>query len=242
MSKPYYQEGGISIYNGDCRDIAPLVRGKATVVSDPPFNVGYHYAGYRDSVSEAEYRDLCRRALMPPSIVIHYPEDVFKIAQWLGEAPAKCVAWIYNANTPRQWRMLSWFGLRPDFSLIKQPYRNPTDKRVAALIEQGNTGCDLYDWWEEQQIKNVSGEKTEHPCQMPLEVMQKAIGITQVDTVIDPFMGSGTTLVAAKNLGKSAIGIELEERYCEIAAKRLAQHVLPLNLLSSSDSLSNDRC
>lgn len=226
----------MTIYHGDCREIAPLVRGKAIVVSDPPFNVGYHYAGYKDAVSEPEYRDLCRRSLMPPSVVIHYPEDVFRIATWLGEPPAKCVAWVYNANTPRQWRMVSWFGTKPDFSLIKQPYRNPTDKRVAALIESGAAGCDLYDWWEEQQIKNVSSEKTEHPCQMPREVMQKTIGITEAALILDPFMGSGTTLLAAKNLGRAAIGIELEEKYCEIAARRLSQNVLPLSLQPSDSA------
>lgn len=228
LPSPYFSEGGISIYLGDSREILPLVRNGGVVVSDPPFNVGYHYDTYADNVEVAEYRNLLRTALTPPAVMIHYPEDSFRIATWLGEAPSKCVAWVYHANTPRQWRLISWFGLRPDFSLIRQPYRNPTDKRVSNLIKNGSQGSALYDWWQVEQIKNVSDEKTVHPCQMPLDVMSKVIGITPASLIIDPFMGSGTTLMAARKMGRQAIGIDISEAYCDAAANRLSQRALPL--------------
>lgn len=221
--KPYYESGGIVIYHGDCREILPIVRGEAVVVSDPPFNIGYKYAGYKDRVTEVAYRDLCLLALRPPSVVIHYPEDMFKISAWLGAIPSKCAAWTYNANTPRQWRMAAWFNIMPDFSLVKQPYKNQKDKRIRALMAAGSQGCNLYDWWNCQQVKNVSAEKVEHPCQMPGEVMRNVVGVTPASLIIDPFMGSGTTLIAAKRQGRTAIGIDIEERYCEVAAKRLLQ-------------------
>ena len=69
--------------------------------------------------------------------------------------------------------------------------------------------------------------ETGHPTQKPLRLMRRLIATFQGGVVLDPFMGSGTTLRAAKDLGRRAIGIEIEEKYCEIAARRLAQEVLP---------------
>lgn len=69
-----------------------------------------------------------------------------------------------------------------------------------------------------------------HPTQKPLELMAWCLNFVAPGTVLDPFMGSGTTLVAAHQLGRRAIGIELEEKYCEIAAQRLAQNVLRLDV------------
>jgi hypothetical protein len=69
-----------------------------------------------------------------------------------------------------------------------------------------------------------------HPTQKPVAVMQWCLGFVSGETILDPFMGSGTTLVACKRLGRLCVGIEIEERYCEIAAKRLAQGALPLEM------------
>jgi DNA modification methylase len=221
----FYEEPGITLYCGDCRDVLPLISG--VVVTDPPYNVGYHYLSYDDNLSAAEYAELIRMACRPPSVVIHYPEDICAISMALGLAPQKVVAWCYKSNLPRQHRSIAWWGIAPDFSRDGQQYKNPDDSRIAKRIEAGRQAR-LYDWWEEQQVKNVDSEKTEHPCQIPEAVMSRVLRITDAATVIDPFSGSGTTLVAAKNLGRRAIGIEIEPSYCEIAVKRLRQEVLPL--------------
>ena len=115
-------------------------------------------------------------------------------------------------------------GARPDFNLVRQPYKNPNDKRIKKRIAEGKTGSKLYDWWNVNQVKNVSKDKTKHPCQMPQEVMDNIIGILPDKdeiVVIDPFMGSGTTGEACRLLGRDFIGIELDEKYFKIAKNRI---------------------
>lgn len=111
---------------------------------------------------------------------------------------------------------------------IRQPYKNLNDKRIRERIANGCKGAKLYDWWNINQVKNVSKEKTQHPCQMPLEVMKRIIGILPKDAlIIDPFMGSGTTGVAVKimnheqNATRDFIGIEIDKEYFDIAKQRI---------------------
>lgn len=227
---PYFSESGITIYHGDCREIVPALDA-GLMVTDPPYNVGYHYNEYEDAIDTVDYWKFLAAALRPPFVVIHYPESLFPIAQSFG-APEKVVAWVYHANTPKQWRAVAWFGLTPDLTKDWQPYRNRSDKRIRALMAQGREAR-LYDWWEYEQVKNVSDEKTDHPCQIPSKLMQRILKVTPFDgPVIDPFCGSGTTLVAAQELGRRAIGIESSEEYCEVAANRLRQ---PSQLVLNQD-------
>lgn len=217
---PYFQIGNVTLYHGDSRELMPCFEGR-TVVTDPPYNVGYHYDSYADNLGQEEYFEMLRLTMRVPSVGIHYVESLFSLSWLLEEIPEKVVAWVYNANTPRQWRAIAWFGtMAPDFSKCGQPYKNPTDRRIQALINQGKQAR-LYDWWNISQVKNVSEEKTEHPCQIPFEVMRRILEITPDVSIADPFAGSGTTLAAAYVAERNAIGIEQDERYCEIIARRL---------------------
>lgn len=221
-----YDHAGISIYHGDAR--VELAGMDGLTVTDPPYNVGYGYDEHDDSLPLDEYHALVEALIKPPCVVIHYPEAMFEVATQLGMHPTKTVAWVYNANTPRQWRMVAWFGVTPDLSLGGQDYKNPTDKRVAKLIDAGKQAR-LYDWWEMQQVKNVSDEKTEHPCQIPIALMRRILAVTPYDgVIIDPFMGSGTTLRAAKDMGRKAVGADISRAYCDIAIGRMGQETLAL--------------
>ena len=198
------------------------------IVTDPPFNIGYHYHKYRDNLKETEYLNLLKGVLggVKSKVVIHYPEFLYKIALQIEEAPTKVVSWVYNSNTARQHRDIAFFGIKPIFSQVLQEYKNLNDKRIQKRIAEGKLGAKIYDWWNVNQVKNVSKEKTSHPCQMPLEVMTNIIGVLPKKEdmiVVDPFMGSGTTGVACEKYGISFIGIDIDENYCDIAEKRIMQ-------------------
>lgn len=214
------------LYLGDCLDILPAALKeikKPVIVTDPPFNISYHYGKYKDNLPEKEYYEWLKKIFsFCPFVVIHYAESLFKIAHTTGIMPEKVCSWVYNSNTAKQHREIAYFGIKPNFNLVKQPYKNLNDKRIKERIAKGQIGCKLYDWWNINQVKNISKEKTEHPCQMPLEVMKNIVGIIPPEyTIIDPFMGSGTTGVACKKLNRNFIGIELDEKYFNIAKERI---------------------
>lgn len=216
------------LLNADCREAIQSILQKNSnviVVSDPPFNVGYHYNKYSDKMKDAEYYEMLALLFgQTPSVVIHYPEALHRLSCEMGKCPERIVSWVYNSNTLRQHRDIAFYDVKPDFNAVRQPYKNPKDKRIQKRIAEGKTGAKLYDWWNINQVKNISKEKTIHPCQMPLEVMKNIIGILPPDTIIvDPFMGSGTTGVACAELGRKFIGIEMDADYFHVAEQRIAE-------------------
>ncbi len=210
----------IQIINKDFRDcIVP----KGLTITDPPYNQGYHYNGYKDRISEDDYIDLLSK-IPTPCVIIHYPEETINL---LPKAiKVKCeqvVCWVYNSNTGKQSRLISWWGCKPDFRKVRQPYKNLNDKRIQKRIAEGKTGAKLYDWWNINQVKNVSKEKTEHPCQIPEELISKIIKTTAKENqiIIDVFAGSGTTSKVAYDLGYDTISYEIDNKYCKIINKRI---------------------
>lgn len=214
------------LIHGDClEELKKLDLSNAIIVSDPPFNMGYHYNTYSDNMPEDEYyKWIAEIFSLCPSVVIHYPEALHRLSVEMGKAPKRVVSWVYNSNTAKQHRDIAFYDIVPDFNKVKQPYKNLKDKRIQERISRGLTGCKLYDWWNVNQVKNVSKDKTEHPCQMPLEVMLNIIGILPEMTIIDPFCGSGTTGVACKELGRDFIGIEIDDTYFNIASNRIENY------------------
>jgi DNA modification methylase len=191
-------------------------------ITDPPYNQNYHYGQYKDNLKINEYIKLLSY-IKKPCIIIHYPEETINLLPLIFGKCDQVVSWVYNSNTGKQSRLISWWGCKPDFNKYTQPYKNPNDKRIKKLIDKGKTGAKLYDWWEINQVKNVSKEKTNHPCQIPEEIIKRIILTTcnKNDTIIDPFSGSGTTLKVAKELGYKYIGYEIDCNYIDIINKRL---------------------
>lgn len=215
-----FNMGEWELINGDfrCYNIP-----KGIVVTDPPYNQGYHYNNYGDKLSEEEYINLLSK-IPTPCVIIHYPEETINLLpKAIKDKCEQVVCWAYNSNTGKQSRLISWWGCKPDFRKVRQEYKNLKDKRIQKRISEGKTGAKLYDWWEINQVKNVSKEKTEHPCQIPEEVIRRIILTTANpdDLIIDVFAGSGTTAKVAKKLGYNSLSYEIDESYCDIIRNRM---------------------
>jgi len=207
------------IIHGDFRnEIIP----NGLTITDPPYNQGYGYKSYKDRLKIKEYIELLSE-IPKPCVIIHYPEETINILPLAMGVPCEqVVTWVYNSNTGKQSRSISWWGCKPDFRKVLQPYKNLKDKRIIERIANGKSGGKLYDWWEINQVKNVSKEKTEHPCQIPEELIKRIILTTaKIDQIIiDLFAGSGTTLKVAQDLGYESRGYEIDLDYVNIIKKR----------------------
>tara|TARA_B100000963_G_scaffold281489_1_gene250000 strand:- start:2458 stop:3192 length:735 start_codon:yes stop_codon:yes gene_type:complete len=201
---------------------------KVLYVTDPPYNIGYHYHQYEDNMTISGYTQMLSE-IPSPRIIIHYPEPTINILPFaFKESCEKVVQWCYNSNTQRNHRSISFWGIKPDFNRVLQPPKDPNDKRVQKIMKKNNRdGVRSYDWFNFPQVKNVSKEKTKHPCQIPVAVFERIIKLSidknEYDDyiIIDPFAGSGSSGVACRNLDIKYIGFDISYDYTEIANKRI---------------------
>ena len=209
----------LKIINDDFRNhVIPA----GLVITDPPYNQGYSYNKYKDKINEDDYIDLLSK-IPTPCVIIHYPEETINLLpKAFNKKCQQVVCWIYNSNTGKQSRLVSWWDCKPDFKKVRQPYKNLNDKRIQKRIAEGKTGAKLYDWWNINQVKNVSKEKTKHPCQIPEQLISNIIKTTakENELIIDTFAGSGTTGIVANNLGHDSLCFEIDQEYCEIIKER----------------------
>jgi len=195
---PYYQDECCTIYNADCRDVLPQLEPVDLVLTDPPYGLGDRMQGGTWGITRKQ--EMTWDKATPESLVLGLLEKAPKVAIWGGN--------YYPLPPSRGW--LSWF----------KPDAPPT----MANFELAWTNQDQNARQISYSIAATNPERVGHPTQKPLAVMKWSLSFfPEVQTVLDPFMGSGTTLRAAKDLGLKAIGIEVEEKYCRIAVERLRQ-------------------
>lgn len=215
--RPYYEEKGIVIYHGDCREILPTLPKVDLVLTDPPYGIALNTDYSRFDSSYVQGRSYERVA------GDRTPLDF----AFLFSAGNQCVVWGAN-NWPQQ---LPFDPLSDGWICWDKRTNEIADKilgspfELAVVLRQRT-----YKMIRLQHcgVKNGDGDNAGrfHPTQKPAELMRRTMKFFNGTSVLDPFMGSGTTLRAAKDLGRKAIGIEIEEKYCEIAANRLRQEVL----------------
>ena len=194
---PFYERDGITIYNADCRDVLPTLGRFDLLLTDPPYGIGAS-------------RDVVRHGHAKMSWDDERPSD--ELLTEVTAAAERSIVWGGNYfSLPPSRKFLAWDKEQPeDFSL--------------AMVEQA---CCSWDGNAKLFRKRVIGYYKWHPTQKPVELMAWCVKQAEdAQTILDPFMGSGTTLVAAKLLGLRAVGIEINREYCEAAVERLRQGVL----------------
>ena len=240
--KPYYEEGNIKIYHGNCLEVLPEIQGIDGFITSPPYNLGSRYA----DITPAALQGKWNRQVTYESWNDNLPEDEY--VKWQQDVIA--MMWnklpdngsIFYNHRPRIQNGECWHRLnlipenvtlrqiiiwaRPKGHNFNDGYFVPSFEWIFMLAKKdfklAKQACGLGDVW---YMKPAGDEDGDHPAPFPESLPNYVIGATNLEMFCDPFSGSGTTLVAAKNLGRKAVGIEIEEKYCEIAAKRLSQEV-----------------
>jgi DNA modification methylase len=228
MTTPYYEADGILIYHGDCAEIAPTLGRFDLLCTDPPYGIG-----------EARNVDAGRKKKGFGGKRSAAPRN-YGASDWDDAPPGHEV--LQAMREAAEWQCLfggNYFALPPSSCWLVWDKENGANSFADAELAWTNYKCAVrlkrYRW--NGYIRGalsgkaaIEAEPRYHPTQKPLAVMSWAISLCpdKPTSVLDPFMGSGTTLRACKDLGIRAVSIEREEKYCEIAARRLRQQTLAL--------------
>lgn len=217
LPAPYYADDLVTLYHGDCREILPLLGTDFAVVSDPPYGMAWNTDASRFSGGKFKAK---RGSARPVIVADEVPFDPAPLVAY-----PRCVLWGFNH-----------FHQKLDKGTLFVWIKKPAERYGTFLSDadigwmKGGHGIYVhYAPWEGIVRGDEHAQRSVHPTQKPLPLMRWCIErVGGSDPILDPYAGSGTTLVAAKQIGRKAVGIEIEERYCAVAAARLSQNVLDL--------------
>ena len=223
MTQPYYADDKVTLYLGDCREITEWLEADV-LVTDPPYGMAFVSSWTTRKRPIANDRD---EAVRDAALEMWGDRPGVAFGTWRVARPARTTAvlvWDKSDGVgPGMGDISAPFGTSHEEVYLLGTWKRPTRVRrqgsvIRSAVAMGNP--------------NGLVATTGHPTPKPVALMERLIGACPDGVIADPFAGSGSTLVAARNLGRKAIGVELEERYCEIAARRFAQDCLDLGALT----------
>ena len=245
--KPYYEKDGIVIYHGDCREVLPSLPSDYfdLVLTDPPYG---HNNNSNDLIHRWEVALGKQKHVEESRPIANDGVEANKLVRWcmsewhrvLKDCCCCCCCCGGGGPDPQFARWSLWLDEVFNFKQMVVWDKGPMGmgwhyRRSYETVLVGTKGSGKCNWYDEtdrveniiRDIPKIIPSKTDHPTPKPEILMKRFISwhTKEHDIVLVSFMGAGTTLRAAKDLNRRAIGIEIEERYCEIAAKRLAQEV-----------------
>jgi len=214
--KPYYSDKWVTIYHGDCREILPQLDVKVDLVlTDPPYGIDYQSAKRIDwqrkpkIQGDKEFPSWLFDLVKPSSAYLIF-------CRWdiLSEMPMPKSFIVWNKGNHSMGNLEHEYGRQWEAIAFYPMSEHHFNFRPIDIID----------------AMRIPPDKLIHPNEKPEAVISPLIAANYGDLILDPFLGSGTTCYCAKKLNRYSIGIEIEEKYCEIAAKRCSQSVMELNI------------
>lgn len=214
MIKPYYEDtkSGLTIYKGDRREIIPHIEQPDLIITDPPYGIefqsNHRTVKHMKIIGDRELDTATIRLLIDLA-----KNGVYVFCRWDNfkemPVPKSVLCWVKNNwsmgdllhEHGRQWEAICFYP-KENHKFIK---------RIPDVITANRTG------------------NADHPTEKPSGLLRILMEANEGNLILDPFMGSGSTLKAAKDIGRKAIGIELEEKYCEAAVRKLSQEIFNFN-------------
>lgn len=237
MLKPYYENGGVTIYHGDCLEVLDgLAVRLSAFVTDPPFAFAGGISNGMTSQASDQFFTFWWRSVCQKIIRLCGPAGCgFIWCDWKS-IPAFSSGFTLDEHNYEAWRVAQMLFHYREMPGMGQPFRSSVDmigyvrgpKHKNPPIPN-TTQNFISSYW-------YYGKHDHHPAEKSPGIAKRLVQWAGAGPILDPFMGSGTTLLAAKSLGVGAIGIELEEHFCETAARRLEQEVLGLSTPESETS------
>ena len=231
--KPYYEEGGVTIYHGDCRDIIPQLGPIETVITDPVWPNSLPQ--WRSMGPKRLLKEMCQ-ALSDETERLIVQLGCDSNVRFLSAVPARFpflrVCWLDYARPGYKGRLLYTGDVAYVFG---RPPESREGRRSMPGMCRSSRSDRMFHRGTYQAARGVVANMRPtpdipHPAPRRLDHLRWLVRHFTDTDVLDPFMGSGTTLVAAKHLNRKAIGIEINEEYCELAVKRLSQSVMELGV------------
>lgn len=241
--KPYYEDESVTLYHGDCREVIPSLTGIDAVVTDPPYSSGGMYRADRAGSTASKYH-IAHETTRTYGAFSGDNRDQRSFERWVDSWASQCLSivgegggigvfidwrnvacvvdaiqvagWVYRGLTP--WHKGT--DLRPNKGWFRRNIEFIVWGSAGPLITGPSAEGDC---WDGMFVARVNDGDKHHQTGKPVALMEQMVAVRpEWGTFLDPFAGSGSTLLAARNQGKRAVGIEMDEAYCEVAANRLA--------------------
>lgn len=212
--EPYYQDDAVTLYHGDCREIADWLAADV-LVTDPPYGIAWTRGRYNGAEQHAGIAHDTTTGTRDAALVAWgcRPAAVFGDFALAPSGTVQTLIWRKPSDAGIFGSRVGW---RRDAEAVYLVGDWPLGVAARSSVIVSNAAMSAYT------------KRTGHPHTKPVDVMEQLIGACPPGVIADPFAGSGSTLVAARNLGRRAVGVEIDEKYCETTARRLAQDVLPI--------------